>query len=102
LDGGVVERTGVAAWAEWAGASAALPARAIVHMVKSSVPQTANMDPAARNSTVAPPHARLAVISTPKSRANFFSLKDFDAQKDEAYGRAMRELYRNRVIDGLW
>jgi predicted acylesterase/phospholipase RssA len=67
-DGGARDRLGIEAWRLWRGARPAL-----VHHVE----RTAGVD-------VQCDLSGLTVIKTPRSRASFLSLRDFDAQVEEA------------------
>lgn len=67
-DGGVADRTGVVAWRQWR------PERhAVVHIIDRS-----------RGRDVAFDAAHTTLVRTPRSRAKFWSLGDFEAQRSEA------------------
>jgi predicted acylesterase/phospholipase RssA len=67
-DGGAKDRLGIDAWRTWRRGRTAL-----VHHVQ----RTAGVDVACDLSDI-------TVVKTPRSRASFFSLRDFDEQADEA------------------
>jgi hypothetical protein len=67
-DGGAKDRLGIEAWRTWRSGRTAL-----VHHVQ----KTAGVE-------VACDLSGLTVVKTPRSRASFFSLGDFDLQADEA------------------
>jgi predicted acylesterase/phospholipase RssA len=67
-DGGAKDRLGIDAWRGWRSGR-----RALVHHVERT-----------RGVDVACDLSGLTVVKTPRSRASFFSLKDFDVQIEEA------------------
>lgn len=80
LDGGVADRTGVAAWRSWRPNQ-----QGIVHLVARS-----------RGRDVAFDEQGMLVVRTPRARATFWSLGDFASEQCEA-----RELTRALLLDRL-
>ena len=88
-DGGAVDRTMHSAWSHWRPGRSAL-----VHLVsalpdgefgpRDGLPQPSDEAAAARGV--------LSVVRTPRAKASFFSLKDYDAQVDAAAAAAERQL----------
>ena len=86
-DGGVKERTGVDQWSKWNRSNE----RILVHLVKSSKEK---LDDPATNSNIEIPSGKLLhAVKTPKTRANFWSLKNYEEQKAVAYSITMKQLY---------
>jgi hypothetical protein len=82
-DGGIKDRLGLHDWSQWSDNK-----QAIVHLVGTSRPKSQSTEIISiggYESLDVPPSRDVYVIRTPKSKASFFSLRDFDAQKNEAY-----------------
>jgi hypothetical protein len=89
-DGGVKDRTGLTTWSTWSTNPSAL-----IHLVDSSRSSQDNKIPVSIGSSgsLSIPNGRTAyVVRTPKSKASFFSLRDYQAQKDEAYRMTVKSL----------
>ena len=92
-DGGVKDRVGLTPWASWSES-----ARAIVHLVGTSRPAAKTSSSLEeQEGLIAPKDRSLIVVRTPKASANFFSLKDYTAQKNEAYVASMKALLPHSV-----
>ena len=84
-DGGAIDRTGYASWEAWRGGTGS---EALVHLI-SNLPD-GSYGPR-DGFTGRSAHLR-GVVRTPRARASFFSLRDFDAQVDAAAKAAQRGL----------
>lgn len=97
-DGGVKDRTGLEQWSRWSDTS-----RAIVHLVGTSRASPSNasemVEMGAPGSLKVPESKSVYVVRTPKSRSSFFSLKDFAAQRDEAYMLSIKALLHRNFED---
>lgn len=111
-DGGFRDRTGLQSWGRWAAVSPETPRKALIHLIDSSqrpLGEKRKVEPLRRRNSGADAdtneekksylsdpqlhtvgNAEYFIVRTPRSRASFFSLKDYEAQKQVAYARAMK------------
>eukprot|EP01041_Mallomonas_annulata_P008831 gene8831-18286_t len=105
-DGGIKDRTGISLWAKWiesesskstastqsSDTMSSIP-KALVHLVGTSISNKNKLNTLNdRNNVISPPNTSVYVVKTPKARAGFFSLRDYDTQRMEAYGYAVKQM----------
>ena len=88
LDGGAVDRTSCRGWSRWRPNAAG-----VLHLV-SDLPSGEH---GPRDCVDAGSNSLLGVVRTPRARASFFSLRDFDAQVEAAAQQATTQLAQLRI-----
>ena len=82
-DGGAVDRTGIAAWRKWRPGK-----RGVVNLVSDLPPSEVGP----RDGFVLSDAEDLLVVRTPRARASFLSLGDFDGERELARSTAGQQL----------
>lgn len=82
VDGGTVDRTAVTAWRRWRPKQ-----KAVVHVVERSRGREVDFD-----------RTDVTTVHSPRSHAKFWSLGDFDGQRQEARALIVQQLAEARLL----